>query len=656
MLSSLQRLRFRVSVGALVCFCVVSSTSAARPVWHDATFTPDIVLRVSVATIQLNCQPRLSTLVNGTYPGPPIYLEPERTTWIRVYNDAQVNTTMHWHGLSLSTAPFADGSPQASQWPIPPGHFFDYEVHPQAYEAGTSFYHSHVGFQAITASGALIVKDTSPLPYPYDDEIILKVGDLYPQDDHAIESQLTGVPFTWIGDPTALLVNGQSGTAPNQQTPNSSDSSCQPWTMNVEPDKTYRVRLIGSTSISLVVFGIEDHNNLTIIETDNSYVYPVETSYMQVDSGQRFSFLLKTKSRGELRGRSTFWIQLETRQGERTVSAWALVNYVVEGGRQRPPGPSPGRPYPVPATPTTLTIPSSPVLSLPTDVTTWLEYRFQNPPFAGYDPPPNSSEVTRRVIISSLQFLNNTSGHTVMISNNASWFDSPPLGPTAHTPYLVQILQNSTINGATPDFNRATSNSDSPGLDPLSNTYPARIGEVVEIVWQNAASSPTRVYGAHPMHAHGGQYWDMGSGPRVYDPQNHSALLQAHSVGGGTGAGVGAGTPYPGSRRDTTLLYRYTSQGSYPGEVDGWRVWRVRVTERNVGVWMMHCHILHHILMGQQTVWVFGTPEEIRNHTLPVQGSLNGYFTYGGDAVGKTGGQGPSQSEGKGVRVAQFFE
>lgn len=57
-------------------------------------FVPDYVLRVSVGTIQQDCQPRLSTLVNGTYPGPPIYLEPDVITWIRVYNDADVNATM----------------------------------------------------------------------------------------------------------------------------------------------------------------------------------------------------------------------------------------------------------------------------------------------------------------------------------------------------------------------------------------------------------------------------------------------------------------------------------------------------------------------------------------------------------------------------------
>jgi len=34
---------------------------------------------------------------------------------------------MHWHGISQYGAPFADGTPYASQWPIPAGKYFDYE-------------------------------------------------------------------------------------------------------------------------------------------------------------------------------------------------------------------------------------------------------------------------------------------------------------------------------------------------------------------------------------------------------------------------------------------------------------------------------------------------------------------------------------------------
>ncbi|EXJ61590.1 hypothetical protein A1O7_02018 [Cladophialophora yegresii CBS 114405] len=529
---------------------------------HDASFIPDIVLRVTIDTINLSCQPRLSTLINGQYPAPPIYLKPEQTTWIRVYNDADVNTTVHWHGLTLSTAPYADGAPQASQWPIPPGHFFDYELHPIASEAGTSFNHSHVGFQAMTASGPLIVMDYHAPPFDYDEEIILQIGDFYLADDHTMESWLTGSPSVWPGDPTSLMINGHSGLAPYAEATNGVDPSCEPWTMNVVTGKRYRVRVIGSTALSLVLFGIIDHDNLTIIETDNSYVHPVETSYMQVGTGQRFSFLLDTKEQSELQqleGHSKYWIQFATREGAGTVYAYAILKYTdidltqgvdVDGACNYPTGADmwcPGSP------------PSTPVMDLPTTVTDWLEYTFRNPALPG---------------------------------------------------------------------------------DPHSSTYPAWIGEVLEIVWENEASFPGGIYGPHPLHAHGGPYWDMGSGSGSWSAETHAEFLRNHSFNG---------MPYPGSRRDTTLLYKYALQGQQ-GVTNGWRVWRVRVTEKNVGVWMMHCHILQHVIMGQSTVWVFGTPDEIKAHMVPVNGSLDGYFTYGGDVVGRTG------EEERGIMVAHFFD
>ena len=58
----------------------------------------------------------------------------------------------------MATAPFSDGTPAAAQWPIPPLYWFDYELHVPYGMAGTYFYHSHVGFQAITVTGPLTVK------------------------------------------------------------------------------------------------------------------------------------------------------------------------------------------------------------------------------------------------------------------------------------------------------------------------------------------------------------------------------------------------------------------------------------------------------------------------------------------------------------------
>jgi FtsP/CotA-like multicopper oxidase with cupredoxin domain len=143
----------------------------------------------------------------------------------------------------------------ASQWPIPPGHFFDYEVQPQYGEAGTYFYHSHVGFQAVSATGPLIVRHSQPLPHAYDEEQVILLTDFFNKTDAEVEIGLTSNPFVWSGESQAILVNGH-GTAASSV---SGDPGCSLASIYVDPGKTYRFRIIGSTALSFVSLAFEDH-------------------------------------------------------------------------------------------------------------------------------------------------------------------------------------------------------------------------------------------------------------------------------------------------------------------------------------------------------------------------------------------------------------
>lgn len=48
---------------------------------------------------------------------------------------------------------------------------------------------------------------------------------------------------------------------------------------------------------------------------------------------------------------------------------------------------------------------------------------------------------------------------------------------------------------------------------------------------------------------------------------------------------------------------------------------------------MMHCHILQHMIMGMQTVWVFGNESQIFER-FPEEPYVQGYLKYGGSAYG----------------------
>ncbi|KAL7619465.1 hypothetical protein AAE478_010004 [Parahypoxylon ruwenzoriense] len=585
---------------------VVATTASI----HDGSWQPEYVLHASFETITMNCEQRQSAVFNGSTPGPPLYLREGKTTWVRVYNDmTDLNITVHWHGLTMRTAPFSDGTPIVSQWPIAPGRFFDYEIRPEIGDAGTYFYHSHMGFQAMTAHGLLVVEDADAPPYYYDEEIPIVFADWYDKSDKEIEEGLTSLPFKWSGEPQALVFNDRTGNKSFEDAP---DDSCKPYIVDVEPGKTYRLRFVGGTALSYVHVAIEDHTNLTIIAADGTYSEPATTDRIQVGSGQRFDVLLTTKSQEEVDAdekNGSYWFRYESRGRPSDGGGYALLQYDTSGSsgssekmkRNKSPSWPPE-------------IPDKPPVKLPADgkkIPEWLEYQLS--PLNSTSTFPTLSEVTRTLYITVSQDIINGSydggvinGSLVWEQNNLTW-NEVKAQKLNYIPYLIQAY----TEGKTPDYQTALEND---GWDPKTKAFPALVGEVLDIVWQSN-SGPTGGFEYHPMHAHGEHYWDLGSGNGTYDAAANEENFK----------------DYTPMKRDTTMLHRYTSKG-VDYTTAGWRAWRIRVTEDNVGAWIMHCHILQHMIMGMQTVWVFGDAISILQEIPPPY--ISGYLEYGGDAYG----------------------
>ncbi|KAL5338357.1 Cupredoxin [Aspergillus crustosus] len=555
---------------------LAAAATATKVVRHDHHFHPDHILRVTAKNYTEACDVRYSVLINGSSPGPELRLREGKTSWIRVYNDIpDLNTTIHWHGLTAYTAPFSDGTPAGSQWPIPPGHFFDYEVKPEAGSAGTYFYHSHVGFQAVTAKGPLIVDSCDPPPYDYDEERTLLIADYFNETDAQIEAGLVSTNFTWSGETDGILVNGHGRQASNQP------GSCRLADIALEAGKTYRLRLIGGTALSLVSIAFEGHD-VSIIEADGHYTKPYKTDFLQIGSGQRYSVLLKAKSKAELAKahKRQFYIQITTLERPAVLTNFAVLSYT--------------------AKPDLKTVPPRPPLPVASAVQGWLDYELQ-PLHPDHD-FPRAEEVTRRIVIDVHQ---NVSDHIIWLQNGYDWIQS-----YRQTPYLVDIYNNKLDLDAA--YDRALSRGAGFGFDNITRTFPARIGEVLEIVWQNRGAFESGALDAHPFHAHGRHFYDLGGGDGLYNlTANEERLKGTHPI-----------------QRDTTLLYRYREKTNelVPS---GWRAWRIRVTD--AGVWMFHCHILQHMVMGMQTVFTFGDRDDILAQSGPVN---EGYLVYGGSAYG----------------------
>jgi L-ascorbate oxidase len=482
----------------------------------------------------------------------------------------------HWHGLTQRTAPFSDGSP-VSQWPIAPHSCFDYEIHPEIEDSGTYFYHSHVGFQAASAAGPLIIEDFGPPPFEYDEERIVFLQDYFNKSDDTIEAGLKATPFVWSGEVNAVLLNGV-GIATGEK---AGQDDCRVPVIDVEPGKTYRMRFVGATALSLVAFGIEDHPRFDIIEADGRYTQAHTIDHLLVSSGQRFDALFCTKSEEDLGDKTDYIIQYETKDRPAIYTGFGILRYPSDGPKIQP---SP-----------TLT-----PLSLSNATYDYLEYALE--PLVPND-FPKASEVTRRVHVTNAQLTKST---IIWQLDGLNWTEDTSAN---NPPYLVDIYKNGPA--AMPNYTAAMANG---GWDPYTLTWPAKLGEVIEIILENTGSlvNDGGGFDYHPFHLHGGHYYDCGSGNGTYDPVANEKKLENYNP----------------VQRDTTNLYRYQLKNK-AGTQEGWRCWRLRV--QDAGCWMLHCHVLQHMIMGMQSVWIMGEYEQIAR--IPYSGA-QGYLDFGGTAYG----------------------
>ena len=233
----------------------------------------------------------------------------------------------------------------------------------------------------------------------------------------------------------------------------------------------------------MVQLGIIDHDNFTIVGADGHYTKPHTESYMQVSTGQRFEVIFQAKTTEELNGKTDYLIQFETKDRPTVYYGYGVLRY---SG----------------ALPSLTKAPAKPPLTLSNATYAWLEYALE--PLNSND-FPSADEVTRRVVIYDRQVFTRTD---IWRTNGDQWNTSTVYDTPGDKPYLVNIYERGP--DAIPDYDVALQNK---GWDPVTYTWPAKIGEVLEIIWVNTGSLVMDNGGVdyHPFHAHGGHYYDIGS-------------------------------------------------------------------------------------------------------------------------------------------------
>lgn len=151
-------------------------------------------------------------LYNGTTPGPEIRVRVGERVKVRLVNNLEEPTSIHWHGIRIANA--MDGVSGLTQDAVPPGGTFEYEF--TVPDAGTFWYHAHTKSWDQVARGLygpLIVDEEEPAFDP-DHDLTLVVDDWRLDSDGRLDLESLGQLMDWshagrLGNwPT---VNGESG-------------------------------------------------------------------------------------------------------------------------------------------------------------------------------------------------------------------------------------------------------------------------------------------------------------------------------------------------------------------------------------------------------------------------------------------------------------
>ncbi|CAH1282323.1 unnamed protein product [Diabrotica balteata] len=249
--------------------------------------------------------------VNRQIPGPAIEVCQNDTVVVDVSNKMTSEaTTIHWHGQHMQSTPYMDGVPFVTQCPILPQDTFRYTF--KAAQAGTHFWHSHIGMQrADGCYGPLIVhvpEETDPHINLYDYDLsshVMTIIDWVTQ--LGTEVLLAHLHNDGVNKPPTLLINGLGRY---KQFDNQSETG-EPFFMatarfTVEQGYRYRFRVINAGFLNCPIEMTVDNHTITVISTDGGDIKPIETTSLVTYAGERFDFILKADQ-----PKDVYWIRFK---------------------------------------------------------------------------------------------------------------------------------------------------------------------------------------------------------------------------------------------------------------------------------------------------------------------------------------------------------
>ncbi|XP_060202254.1 laccase-4-like [Lycium barbarum] len=516
------------------------------------------------------CSSKPIATVNGKFPGPTIYAREGDNVLVKVVNHVKYNVSIHWHGVRQLRTGWADGPAYIAQCPIQPGQHYMYNFTITG-QRGTLFWHAHILWLRATVHGAIVILPKLGVPYPFpkpNHEAVVVLAEWWKSDTEAVinEALKSGLAPN-VSD--AHTINGHPG-------PVSNCPSQGGYKLNVEPGKTYMLRVINAALNEELFFKIAGHI-MTVVEVDATYVKPFKTDTIVIAPGQTTNVLINAnKNSGKyMVAASPF---MDAPIAVDNVTAIATLHYPATLGGNNPT--------------TTLTSTSTPpknatpvannfldsLRSLnsqkyPAKVPLNIDHSLLFTVGLGVNPCPTCKQGNGSRVVASINNVTFTMPTTALLQ--AHYFGIKGVFTTDFpaNPPVVFNYTSTTV----PPANMGTTNG--------TKVYRLPYNATVQLVLQDTGLiAPEN----HPLHLHGFNFYQVGKGLGNYnsktDPKNFNLVdpVERNTVG------VPAG---------------------------GWVAIRFRAD--NPGVWFMHCHLEVHTTWGLKMAFLVDNGKGPNESLLP---------------------------------------
>lgn len=292
----------------------ISAGVVASP---EALSGQDIALTIGKVSVRVDQMIGRAVGVNGTVPAPLIRLKEGENVRLRVTNELDEDSSIHWHGVLV---PFAmDGVPGVSFPGIAPRSTFVYEF--PIVQSGTYWYHSHSAYQEQDGLyGPLIIEPKGKDPVEFDREHVIVLADRSPMSGATIYKKLKQMGGGYFNMQRMTLSGLLAGRdLPAEERRDWANMRMDPadiadvtgstytftvnghgpfdnWTGLFRPGEKVRLRIINAAAQTNFNIRIPDLP-MTIVQADGQNVKPVLVDEFQIGVAETFDIIVTPKDR-----------------------------------------------------------------------------------------------------------------------------------------------------------------------------------------------------------------------------------------------------------------------------------------------------------------------------------------------------------------------